>query len=355
MYSRLAVSPRTAAVVMALWLTACGTDTLPTVPPPADPGYRSLHVQDEASLGVTATGMMAGIGCTAVRGRPDSTAVAIPLLPGTIKFYRCPGVRRATLLATAKAIKAVTANNPVWASALSGGAGGSPYYDYDHTECVWQESRPPEYGQRINADGDFEVFVMVDAQPGSCAWMAIYKYKVPDGTGTPSTGEIGTIPTGGTGWDAGLLVEVAGPLLDPGCTTADRSRCPGIRMPRDSMQRIRAAIGRIASGGECGAIRAGLMAVDDSRFYLASALPASPGYVRLAQISYAVPLTSADVTAIRSTSILVLSQAGLSGRQRKLETVLAHEYIHVLFYTEYGMAPTTAQELEITRRAEVCT
>lgn len=355
MYSRLAVFPRTAALVLTLWLTACGTDSLPTVPAPADPGYRSLHVQDEASLGVTATGMMAGIGCTPVHGRPDSTAVALPLLPGTIKFYRCPGVRAATLLTTAQAIRAVTARNPVWASALSGGAGGSPYYDYDHTECVWQESTPPEYGQRINADGDFEIFVVVDAQPGMCAWMAIFKYKVPDGTGTPSTGEIGTIPTGGTGWDAGLPVEVAGPLLDPGCTTADRSRCPGVRMPRDSMVKIRAAIGRIASSGECGAIRAGLMAVDDSRFYLVPVLAASPGYVRLGQISYAVPVTSADVVGIRSTSIIVLSQAGLSGRLRKLETVLAHEYIHVLFYLEYGMAPTAAQELEITQRAEACT
>ncbi|MBP9899664.1 MAG: hypothetical protein KBF28_14900 [Gemmatimonadales bacterium] len=187
MISRLAVPRLAAVVVLTCWLTACGPDASPVAPTPADPGYRSLPVQDEASLGVTATGMMAAIGCTPVLGRPDSTAIALPLLAAKLKFYRCPGVRAATLLATAKAIRAVTAKNPVWASALSGGAGGSPYYEYDHTECVWQESTPPEYGQRINADGDFEIFVVVTAQPGSCAWMAIYKYKVPggDGAGAP--------------------------------------------------------------------------------------------------------------------------------------------------------------------------
>jgi|CXWL01.1.fsa_nt_gi hypothetical protein len=194
MFSRLAVPRLAATVVLTCWLAACGTDTSPVAPPPADPGYRSLNVQDEASLGVTATGMMAAIGCSPVLGRPDSTAVAIPLLPGKITMYRCAGVRRGAILATAKAIRKVTAENPVWASALTGGAGGSPYYDYDHTECVWQESRPPEYGQRINDDGDLEIFVRVDAEPGMCAWLAIFRYVVPGGDGIDGpTGEWGPV------------------------------------------------------------------------------------------------------------------------------------------------------------------
>ncbi|MBK7596719.1 MAG: hypothetical protein IPJ11_16165 [Gemmatimonadetes bacterium] len=220
MISRLAVPRLAAVVVLTCWLTACGTDTLPVVPAPAEPGYRSLHVQDEASLGVTATGMMAGIGCTPVIGRPDSTAIALPLLAGKFKFYRCHGVRTGTLLATVKAIRAVTARNPVWASALSGGAGGSPYYEYDHTECVWQDSAPPEYGQRINDDGDFEVFVRVDAQPGSCAWLAIFTYKVPGGDGAGA-------PTGS--WGPSGPTQPLNPLIPPsGAVDArfdlDRSR-----------------------------------------------------------------------------------------------------------------------------------
>ena len=91
MLYRLAL-PHLAVVALTIALAACGADTSPIVPPPADPGYRSLHVQDEASLGVTATGMMAAIGCGPVHGRPDSTAVAIPLITGKVRLYRCPGV-----------------------------------------------------------------------------------------------------------------------------------------------------------------------------------------------------------------------------------------------------------------------
>ena len=302
MSSRLAVSPRAGAVLLSAWLVACGTDTLPVAPAPADPGYRSLHVQDEASLGVTATGMLAGIGCAPVQGRPDSTAVAIPLLPGTIKFYRCPGVRTATLLATAKAIRAVTARNPVWASALTGGAGGSPYYGYDHTECVWQESRPPEYGQRINADGDFEVFVVVDAQPGTCAWMAIFKYKVPgdDGTGaTPGSWGPGTspattpmTPTTATGEPiiGPLLVgdEVLG-LHDavPDCARPQRDLgnqwfCSGRAPGKTELGRINAAVSRMrAIGGICAVLAdtlSSLIARRDGSFRLHAGSAAGTGF-----------------------------------------------------------------------------
>ncbi len=191
MISRL-VGPRLAATVaLTCWLAACWGETLPVVPTLADPGYRSLTVQDEASLGVTATGMMTAIGCRPVTGRPDSTAVAIPLLPGKFRMYSCRSVARGALLTTAKAIAAVTARNPVWASALSGGAGGSPYYEYDHTECFWQAATPPEYGQRINEEGDFEVFVRVDPVPGMCAWVAIFRYVVPGDGGSPAPGGTG--------------------------------------------------------------------------------------------------------------------------------------------------------------------
>jgi hypothetical protein len=48
-------------------------------------------------------------------------------------------------------------------------------------------------------------------------------------------------------------------------------------MPAESLPAIRAAISRIRQTGECGLIRAGLQAMDDSRFYFVPVLPARGG------------------------------------------------------------------------------
>ncbi|MDX2261162.1 MAG: hypothetical protein SFU84_05635 [Gemmatimonadales bacterium] len=345
-----------AALILTTWLAACDPDPLTMPPPVDDAGYRSLAVQDEAALGVTASGIMADIGCRSLRGTPDSATIAVRLVPPRVKAYQCRGVPTARIRAAARAVRQMVLANPRWASVQSeagDGGGGSGYYAYDHMECIWHPAAPPEYGERINADGDFEVYVLVEAQPGHCSWMAIFRYVAPGG-GSVGAGEIGSGPIGSLpGGD--LPVEYAPPLLEPFCTTFDRSRCPGIPMPAESLPTIRAAIGRIRQTGECGLIRAGLHAMDDSRFYFVPVLPAAPGYVRHGQISYAVPGTAAEVAALPLTSIIVVSSSGLSGVQRKLETVLAHEFIHVLFYPEYGMRPTREQELAITRRAAACT
>lgn len=356
MHSRARPTRVAAVAFLTAWLAACGHDSLPTTVPTDDMGYRALGVQDEAALGVTASGIMADIGCRPLRGRPDSATIAIRLVAPRVKAYQCRDVPTARIHAAVRAVRQMVLSNPHWASVQSeagDGGGGSGYYAYDHMECIWHPAAPPEYGERINADGDFEVYVLVEAQLGHCSWMAIFKYVVPGG-GSVGGGETGSGPIGSLpGGD--LPVEYAPPLLEPFCTTFDRSRCPGIPMPAESLPTIRAAIGRIRQTGECGLIRAGLHAMDDSRFYFVPVLPAAPGYVRHGQISYAVPGTAAEVAALPMTSIIVVSSSGLSGVQRKLETVLAHEFIHVLFYPEYGMRPTREQELDITRRAAACT
>jgi hypothetical protein len=190
MHSRARPTRVAAVALLTAWLAACGHDTLPTTVPADDTGYRALGVQDEAALGVTASGIMADIGCRPLRGRPDSATIAIRLVAPRVKAYQCRGVPTARIRAAVRAVRQMVLANPRWASVQSeagDGGGGSGYYAYDHMECIWHPAAPPEYGERINADGDFEVYVLVEAQPGYCAWMAIFRYIEPGGGADPGT------------------------------------------------------------------------------------------------------------------------------------------------------------------------
>ena len=189
-----------AALILTTWLAACHSDPITTPWPPDAPGYRSVNVQDEAALGVTASGMMAEIGCRPLRGTPDSSTIALRLVPPRVTAFQCRGVPAERIRAAARAVRQLVLANPRWASLESeagDGGGGSGYYVYDHMECIWHAAAPPEYGERINADGDFEVYVLVEAQLGRCDWMAIFRYEAPGGDADPGTGTE-TLPPGPT-------------------------------------------------------------------------------------------------------------------------------------------------------------
>ncbi len=200
MHSRARPTRVTAVAILTTWLAACGPDTLPTSVPADDVGYRALGVQDEAALGVTASGLMAKIGCRPLMGPADSSTIAVRLAPPRIQAFQCRGVPSVRIRAAAREVRQLVLANPRWASVQSvagDGGGGSGYYAYDHMECIWHSAAPPEYGERINADGDFEVYVLVEAKPGYCDWMAIFRYVAPGGgsDGGPGTE---TIPQGPT-------------------------------------------------------------------------------------------------------------------------------------------------------------
>lgn len=283
MHSRARPTRVAAVAFLTAWLAACGHDTLPTTFPAGDLGYRALGVQDEAALGVTASGIMADIGCRPLRGRPDSTTIAIRLVAPRVKAYQCRDVPTARIRAAVRAVRQLVLANPRWAllqSEAGDGGGGSGYYVYDHMECIWHAAAPPEYGERINADGDFEVYVLVEAQLGHCSWMAIFRYVAPGGgSGSPS---------GGTGETPGAPQSDNAPIVPvdslhhfiasfelsdaesaedtlPNCALAQthpgrRDWCSA-RAPASGVEidRIRAAIQRMrAIGGECSVMAAGL-------------------------------------------------------------------------------------------------
>jgi len=281
MHSRARPTRVAAVALLTAWLAACGHDTLPTTVPADDMGYRALGVQDEAALGVTASGLMAEIGCRPLRGSPDSSTIALRLVPPRVNAYQCRDVPTARIRAAVRAVRQMVLTNPRWASVQSeagDGGGGSGYYAYDHMECIWHPAAPPEYGERINADGDFEVYVLVEARLGRCSWMAIFRYVAPGGGSGSPAGDPGGAP-GAPQPDqsppvdslhhfiASFELPEAASAEDtlPNCTLAQphpgrRDWCSA-RIPAAGaeLDRINAAIQRMrAIGGECAVMAAAL-------------------------------------------------------------------------------------------------
>jgi hypothetical protein len=148
---------RAAAVaILTTWLTACGPDTVLSTVPAGDLGYRSLGVQDEAALGVTASGILADIGCRPLRGSPDSSTIAIRLVPPRVQAYQCHAVSQERIRAAVRAVRQLVLANPRWASVQSeagDGGGGSGYYVYDHIECIWHCRRSRRAASDIDHGG----------------------------------------------------------------------------------------------------------------------------------------------------------------------------------------------------------
>jgi hypothetical protein len=152
------------------------------------------------------------------------------------------------------------------------------------------------------------------------------------------------------------MAEYMGVLIDPWCHKLARLMCPGTPIRADSMAKLKTRIANnLKTTGECGVIRAGLLALPDDQFYSTEVLPLqSATGVTLAGISHLMPETAADTAALTSTAVIFISKAGLHHKKYPPEVVLAHEFIHALFFGQYGAVYHAAFEAEISARAMAC-
>lgn len=168
---------RVVAALGTVFMAACAGDGGPTEPQVRD-------VVRGGDVGVTATSMMAAIGCSLNEGEADSSTVGVLFSPTVMKTYRCPGVPRDSILKTSDAIRALVRSGSVWASAQSEpgeGGNGSGFWVYSYAECrvVYSE----QVGIYLVQDGSgLPTIVKRVTRRAECDWVEHYIWNGPSGS-----------------------------------------------------------------------------------------------------------------------------------------------------------------------------